>query len=296
MRVVLSPNPYRDRGLKTALKAREVLRGCGIDTVLCLPFDLDQGTKMDLPKDQDYREMQGELKCADLLLCFGGDGTILHAAKDALAHDIPVLGVNMGSVGFMAELEHGELDQLTRLAEGRYTVEHRMMLTGTAFHQSRRMLADIALNDIVISRNGRLRVVDFNVYVDGAFLSSYTADGIIISTPTGSTGYNLSVGGPIVAPEASLILLTAIAPHTLNSRPIVLPDFVEITIGTNHGTDIDGAEATFDGDTSVKLSSGDRIVITRSMREALMIKTKNTSFLEILREKMSREQQKGDTT
>ena len=152
------------------------------------------------------------------------------------------------------------------------------------------MLADIALNDIVITRNGRLRVVDFNVYVDGAFLSSFTADGIIISTPTGSTGYNLSVGGPIVAPEASLMLLTAIAPHTLNSRPIVLPDDVEIAIeiGTSHGTDIDGAEATFDGDTSVKLNAGDRVVIHRSSREALMIKTKNTSFLEILREKMSR--------
>ena len=157
-------------------------------------------------------------------------------------------------------------------------------------HQNRKMLADIALNDIVITRNGRLRVVDFNVYVDGAFLSAFTADGIIISTPTGSTGYNLSVGGPIVAPEASLMLLTAIAPHTLNARPIVLPDDVEIAIeiGTSHGTDIDGAEATFDGDTSVKLNAGDRVVIHRSNREALMIKTKNTSFLEILREKMSR--------
>lgn len=236
----------------------------------------------------DAQHVSDEVEC---VLVLGGDGTLLQAARDLVDRSIPLLGINMGTLGYLAEIDRKNIfPALDKLIGGEYTVEHRMMLTGTAFHQSRRMLADIALNDIVISRNGRLRVVDFNVYVDGAFLSSYTADGIIISTPTGSTGYNLSVGGPIVAPEASLILLTAIAPHTLNSRPIVLPDFVEITIeiGTNHGTDIDGAEATFDGDTSVKLSSGDRIVITRSMREALMIKTKNTSFLEILREKMSR--------
>lgn len=236
----------------------------------------------------DAQHVSDEVEC---VLVLGGDGTLLQAARDLVDRSIPLLGINMGTLGYLAEIDRKNIfPALDKLIGGEYTVEHRMMLTGTAFHQSRRMLADIALNDIVISRNGRLRVVDFNVYVDGAFLSSYTADGIIISTPTGSTGYNLSVGGPIVAPEASLILLTAIAPHTLNSRPIVLPDFVEITIeiGTNHGTDIDGAEATFDGDTSVKLSSGDRIVITRSMLEALMIKTKNTSFLEILREKMSR--------
>lgn len=236
----------------------------------------------------DAQHVSDEVEC---VLVLGGDGTLLQAARDLVDRSIPLLGINMGTLGYLAEIDRKNIfPALDKLIGGEYTVEHRMMLTGTAFHQSRRMLADIALNDIVISRNGRLRVVDFNVYVDGAFLSSYTADGIIISTPTGSTGYNLSVGGPIVAPEASLILLTAIAPHTLNSRPIVLPDFVEITIeiGTNHGTDIDGAEATFDGDTSVKLSSGDRIVITRSMREALMIKTKNTSFFEILREKMSR--------
>ena len=236
----------------------------------------------------DAQHVSDEVEC---VLVLGGDGTLLQAARDLVDRSIPLLGINMGTLGYLAEIDRKNIfPALDKLIGGEYTVEHRMMLTGTAFHQSRRMLADIALNDIVISRNGRLRVVDFNVYVDGAFLSSYTADGIIISTPTGSTGYNLSVGGPIVAPEASLILLTAIAPHTLNSRPIVLPDFVEITIeiGTNHGTDIDGEEAMFDGDTSVKLSSGDRIVITRSRREALMIKTKNTSFLEILREKMSR--------
>ena len=163
MKVVLSPNPYRDRGLKTALRAREVLNRCGIETALCLPFSLDQGTKPDLPKGQDYRDMQEELKTADLLLCFGGDGTILHAAKDALPYDIPVLGVNMGSVGFMAELEHGELELLTRLAEKKYTIEHRMLLD-VAVRRGREVLfRDLALNDAVVTKGAVARVIDLSV-------------------------------------------------------------------------------------------------------------------------------------
>ena len=227
----------------------------------------------------------------ECVLVLGGDGTLLQAARDLVDRELPLLGINMGTLGYLAEIEHKNIQPaLDLLIDGAFSVEQRMMIRGVAWHQERKMLSDIALNDIVITRNGRLRVVDFNVYVDGVFLTSYTADGIIISTPTGSTGYNLSVGGPIVAPQASLMLLTAIAPHTLNSRPIVLPDNVEvmIEIGSSHSTDVDGAEATFDGDTSVKLNSGDKIVISKAQQKAEMIKTKNTSFLEILREKMNK--------
>ena len=226
----------------------------------------------------------------ECVLVLGGDGTLLQAARDLVDRSLPLLGINMGTLGYLAEIDRKNIQPaLDLLIEGKYCVERRMMIRGVAYHQNKKLLGDIALNDIVISRNGRLRVVDFNVYVDGVFLSSYTADGIMISTPTGSTGYNLSVGGPIVAPQASLMLLTAIAPHTLNSRPIVLTDNVEIMIEINsrHSTDVDGAEATFDGDTSVKLNSGDKIVISKSECQALMVKTKNTSFLEILREKMN---------
>lgn len=226
----------------------------------------------------------------DCVLVLGGDGTLLQAARDLVDRCLPLAGINMGTLGYLAEIDRKNIQPaLDKLIAGQYLVEQRMMISGTAWHQDRQLLCDTALNDIVITRNGRLRVVDFNVYVDGVFLTSYCADGIIISTPTGSTGYNLSVGGPIVAPQASMMLLTAIAPHTLNSRPIVLPDDVEIIIeiGSSHATDVDGAEATFDGDTSVKLNSGDKIVISKAEQKARMIKTKNTSFLEILREKMN---------
>lgn len=238
-------------------------------------------------KYTDARRIPEDVEC---VLVLGGDGTLLQAARDLVDCGLPLLGINMGTLGYLAEIDQAGIQPaLELLMEDTFSIEKRMMLHGEAWHQNRRLLSDIALNDIVISRNGRLRVVDFNVYVDGVYLTSYTADGIIISTPTGSTGYNLSVGGPIVAPQASMMLLTAIAPHTLNSRPIVLPEGVEIMveIGSSHSTDVDGAEATFDGDTSVKLNSGDKIVITRSDRSVQMIKTRNTSFLEILREKMN---------
>lgn len=225
------------------------------------------------------------------VLVIGGDGTLLQAARDVVDRRLPLLGINMGTLGYLAEIECGSFQAaLDRLLAGDYQVEQRMMIYGEARRHGRKIFEDIALNDIVITRNGRLRIVDFNVSVDGEFLKSYSADGVIVSTPTGSTGYNLSAGGPIVAPQASLMLLTAIAPHTLSSRPIVLPEDAEVTIeiGSSHGTDIDGAEATFDGDTSVKLNSGDRITIGRSEQRTMLIRTRAASFLEILREKMNR--------
>lgn len=253
----------------------------------CYVQQREEGQNTGGYKYTDARQIPEGVEC---VLVLGGDGTLLQAARDLVERSIPLVGINMGTLGYLAEIDRQNIrPALDKLIDGKYLIEQRMMICGTAWHQERQMLSDIALNDIVITRNGRLRVVDFNVYVDGVFLTSYCADGIIISTPTGSTGYNLSVGGPIVAPQASLMLMTAIAPHTLNSRPIVLPENVEITIeiGSSHSTDVDGAEATFDGDTSVKLNSGDKIVISKAHQKARMIKTKNTSFLEILREKMN---------
>lgn len=278
-------NYQKDPELETAGFIRDYLESRGKK---CFISQKEEGANSASFKYTDSQKVPDDVEC---VLVLGGDGTLLQAARDLVDRDLPLIGINMGTLGYLAEIEHKNIRQaLDQLIAGEYLIEERMMIWGAAWHQGKKMLSDIALNDIVITRNGRLRVVDFNMYVDGVFLSSYTADGIIISTPTGSTGYNLSVGGPIVAPQASLMLLTAIAPHTLNSRPIVLPDNVEvmIEIGSSHMTDVDGAEATFDGDTSVKLNSGDKIVITKAQQKIKMIKTKNTSFLEILREKMNR--------
>ncbi|MCD8014346.1 MAG: NAD(+)/NADH kinase [Lachnospiraceae bacterium] len=236
----------------------------------------------------DAKRIPEEVEC---VLVLGGDGTLLHAARDLVGRQLPLLGVNMGTLGYLAEVERKTIPEvLDGLIADEYMIEERMMLSGAAWHQDRVLMNDIALNDIVITRNGKMRVVDFNIYVDGVFLYSYAADGIIVSTPTGSTGYSLSVGGPIVSPASSMLLLTAIAPHTMNARPIVLPPDVEVVveIGSGHEDNTDGAEAAFDGDTCVKLNAGDRIVVSRAGQRTRLIKTKNTSFLELLREKMNK--------
>lgn len=277
-------NYQKDPQLETAAYIKNYLESKGKTCYIQKPRD---GFLSGQYRYTDAQKIPNEVEG---VLVLGGDGTLLQAARDLVECRLPLLGINMGTLGYLAEIDRKSIrPALDQMISGEYSVEERMMLHGAAWHKNRKMLSDIALNDIVISRNGRMRVVDFNIYVDGVFLTSYSADGIIVSTPTGSTSYNLSVGGPIVAPQASLMLLTAIAPHTLNSRPIVLPDDVEIAIeiSPGHGADGDGAVANFDGDTSVRLNTGDCIKITKSECRVQMVKTKNTSFLEILRQKMN---------
>ena len=226
----------------------------------------------------------------DCVLVLGGDGTLLRAARDLIGTGLPLLGINLGTLGYLAEVEiHNANAALDRLIGGKCSIEKRMLLNGTIYRQGRCLISDIALNDIAVCRRGRLRVVDFNVFVDNTFLCSYRADGIILSTPTGSTGYSLSAGGPIVAPDASLLLLTAIAPHTLSSRSVILPDHVEVSVelaGSNEMNE-KGAEVIFDGDTAMNVGAGDMIRITRSEKYVNLIKINNRSFVEILRKKMN---------
>lgn len=227
----------------------------------------------------------------ECVLVLGGDGTLLKAARDLVERSLPFIGINFGTLGYLADAEFSDYKRvLDRLCTDDFSVEDRMMLKGDVFKQGRCVMTDIALNDIVIVRRGHLKVIDFSIYVDDSFLVSYRADGIILSTPTGSTGYSLSVGGPIVAPPASLMLLTPIAAHTLNSRTIILPDNVTVTIrltGSSERRGDECAEATFDGDTSLICGTGDSIRIRKSQKMTKMIRTDSKSFVEILRSKMN---------
>ena len=226
----------------------------------------------------------------ECVLVLGGDGTLLRAARDLIGSGLPLLGINLGTLGYLAEIEIQNAERaLDRLLRDEYYIEERMMLRGDVMRQGRTLLSDAALNDISIVRRGHLRVVDFNVYVDDVFLCAFRADGIILSTPTGSTGYSLSAGGPIVAPDASLILMTAIAPHALNTRPVVLPDRVCVTveIGGNPGVNPEGAEVIFDGDTSLHVGVSDKIRVALSGVKTRLIKIHHTSFVEMLRSKMN---------
>ena len=225
----------------------------------------------------------------DCVLVLGGDGTVLRAARDLVDRHLPLFGVNLGTLGYLAEVDQEHIEEaLDHLILDEYITEDHMMLRGVVDQKGREVLSDVALNDIVIARSGRIHVMDFKIYVNDRFLNDYSADGIIISTPTGSTGYNLSAGGPIVSPAASLILITPIAPHTLNARSVILPDDVrvKVVIGRRKESE-EEAEVSFDGDTTVELTCGDAVEIEKAQSTVQFVKVDQISFLETLRKKMS---------
>lgn len=235
----------------------------------------------------DVSQISDDMECVIVL---GGDGTLLQAARDVVDREIPLFGINLGTLGYLAEIEqHNIYPALDRLMSDRFTIERRMMLSGVILRNGQEIARDVALNDIVISREGPLRVVRFHNYVNDTFLNTYKADGIIISTPTGSTGYSLSAGGPIISPNASMLLMTPLAPHALNTRSIVFSpeDVITVEVGEGRDGSVDQGMAYFDGAASVPMVTGDKIRISKSKKDTRIIKINNISFLETLRNKMS---------
>lgn len=226
----------------------------------------------------------------ECIIVLGGDGTLLQAARDVVHREIPLIGINLGNLGFLAEVDKTTLyPALDQLIQDDYEVEKRMMLCGTVYRGNEIIGKDMALNDIVICREGPLRVVRFNNYVNNEYLNSYNADGIIISTPTGSTGYSLSCGGPIVSPSAAMTIMTPIAPHTLNTRSIIFPaeDVITVELGEGRRQNHENGLASFDGDTQIPMVTGDRIVIQKAVVSTKILKLNHLSFVEVLRQKMS---------
>lgn len=235
----------------------------------------------------DVSQIPDDMECVIVL---GGDGTLLQAARDVVDREIPLFGINLGTLGYLAEIEqHNIYPALDRLMSDRFTIERRMMLSGVVLRNGQEIAKDVALNDIVISREGPLRVVRFHNYVNDTFLNTYKADGIIISTPTGSTGYSLSAGGPIISPNASMLLMTPLAPHALNTRSIVFSpeDVITVEVGEGRDGSVEQGMASFDGAASVPMVTGDKIKISKSKKDTRIIKINNISFLETLRNKMS---------
>ena len=223
----------------------------------------------------------------ECILVIGGDGTLIRAARDTGDLGIPLIGVNLGKLGYLCELEENTISRaIDELFANHYTVEDRMMLGGYAIKGLHVTKEHTALNDIVIHRSGALQIVNLNVSVNGEYLCSFKADGIILATPTGSTGYNLSAGGPIVEPQARMILMTPI--NTLNSRSIVInpEDEVTIELGMRRSEKDEQVVVSFDGDYEVKLEVGDKIVVHQAKDSAKILKISKISFLEILRKKM----------
>ena len=240
----------------------------------------------------DNRRLRPEVDSCILVL--GGDGTLLQAARDTFETEIPLLGINLGTLGYLAEADMENVEQiLDRLLKDSCEREERMVLEGRICRKNADAQEtegqDFALNDIVISRCGSLQILTLRIFVNGQFLNSYSADGMIVATPTGSTGYNMSAGGPIVEPQARLLLLTPICPHTLNTRSIVLSPEDEVVIEIPQGRDncTQTVEASFDGSHKKTMRTGDRIEIKKASRTVGFLKVNSESFLSVLHKKMS---------
>ena len=282
-KVILTPNPSRDGGFKTVLTAQKILNDAGIETRMGLPFEVDKS--FTLPKDIRFSKLDRELNWADMVICFGGDGTILHMAKAATRHRIPILGVNIGTMGFIAELESTELAELARLAKGEYTVDSRMMLDVTVRRGNDLVFHDIALNDVAITKGAVARIVHLNVCCDNVQAMDFGGDGLLISTPTGSTAYSLSAGGPIVEPDARSILLTPICAHDIVSKCIVTSDKRTITV-TMAQNARRNAFLSGDGGRAFKMNMGDVASITCSRLETRLVRLKDRSFYDIINNKL----------
>lgn len=285
MKVILSSNPYRDRGLKSAQEAKRVLERENIETVMCLPFTPRKGEKVEIPQGVVVSTLEKELPTADLLVCFGGDGTILHAARDATMHNVPILGVNLGSVGFMAELEKTELSLLSLLGRGIHRTEERMMLDVRVVRSGKVISETLALNDAVVSNGSMARVAELDVYADEELITDFTGDGVIVATPTGSTAYSMSAGGPIVEPTSSCIIVTPVCAHQLSVRAMVLDASRKVTVQVPRNTR-KHLFLSVDGGKAVRLAGGDKVEITRSARTTTLIRLSERSFYQIMRQKL----------
>ena len=278
-RVILTPNPYRDKNFQTVRKAAEILKDAGIESRICLPFDVDRS--FELPKDLRFSRMERELDNADAIVCFGGDGTILHIAKTATRHNLPVLGVNIGTMGFMAELEASELSELARLADDSYSVDERMMLDATVYRDRDIVFHDICLNDVAITKGAIARVVHLGIKCDGVQAMECGGDGVVLATPTGSTAYSLSAGGPIVEPEANNILITPICAHDMGSRCMVASDKRVITVSMTKNSRRN-AFLSVDGGKAFKLNMGDVATVRKSELVTKLIRLKDRSFYDVV--------------
>jgi NAD+ kinase len=224
---------------------------------------------------------------SNLLVVIGGDGTLLRAIRMSAHQEIPILGVHMGYLGFLTEVTENEVcDALESVVRGDYIQEERIMFNATIVRDGSTISSQHVLNDVVINKSALARIIDIEVWTNSTFITCYRADGLIVSTPTGSTAYNLATGGPIVHPQVDAIILTPICPHVLSNRSIVLPDFQEVVIIVNSGKSSDDTYLTLDGQRGFPLKAGDKLVVKRGEYKAIMLRFPHRDYFEILRTKL----------
>ncbi|WP_369282254.1 NAD(+)/NADH kinase [Oscillibacter sp. GMB15532] len=282
-KIILCPNPSRDRDMSATKAALAILHECGFRTVVCSPFrDQREGTSF---ADLEVRPLTHELRSADLLITLGGDGTILHLAKLAALNKVPVLGINTGSLGFIAELELGELEMLRRLAVWDFETEGRMMLDVNVLRNGRSVYTNLGLNDAVIREGPISHVIHLRIESDGHHLADIAGDGVIIATPTGSTAYSLSAGGPVVEPEAEAMVVCPICTHNMRFSSYVLSPGHTLSIRTERN----GRKPVYlfvDESRGFSLHAEDEVQVRRSKYELKLVRLTEKSFCEIFARKM----------
>ncbi len=284
---VVIVNALKDRDLTQTKRLCSLIEAKGGSCKYLISVDVREGTQ----KIQAQSIPAG----TDCILVLGGDGTLIRAARDTVECGIPLIGMNLGTLGYLCELDIDNIsDAVAAIMKDEYMLEKRMMLSGKKRGVScqGKNGSFRALNDIVIHRTGALSLVSMAVYVNGEYLNTYKGDGMILSTPTGSTGYNMSAGGPIVDPKAQLMLLTPINSHTLASRSIVIDaqDVVVVRVESRRIQRDEVVEVSFDGDHGFWLRVGECIEVRRADESAKILKLSKISFLEILRKKMQANQ------
>lgn len=281
-KIILCPNPSRDREMVSTRTAMRILEEMGFETVVCSPF---RDQRPELFDGISVRPLTQELRSGDLLITFGGDGTILHLAKLAALNKLPVLGINMGSLGFIAELEASELEALYKLRDWNFETENRMMLDVTVTREGRQVYQNLGLNEAVIREGPISHVIHLSIFSDGRHLADVAGDGVIIATPTGSTAYSLSAGGPVVEPMAEAMVVCPICSHNLH--------FSSYVLSTDHVLSIEsvrnGRKPVYlcvDESRAFTLRPGDVVTVRKSKYTTRLVRLSEKSFCEIFAKKM----------
>ena len=245
---------------------------------------LDTGTAAIINETSSYEKREISQQ-ADLLIVLGGDGTLLSVARAAHPHNIPILAVNLGSLGFLAEISIDELyPTLENILAGKFEIENRMLLNACIWRNGEKVEDHNVLNDVVINKGAVARVINLQVLVNGQYMTSYRADGLIIATPTGSTAYSLSAGGPIIHPSMHTLVLSPICPFTLTNRSILIPD--QSIIQVKLAAEYDDVRVTLDGQEGYDMRAGDILEIKKTKTSLQLIRGPNKNYYQILRDKL----------
>ena len=281
-KIIIYPNAERDDGFDVARKVSDILRKRNRETALC-PMIGDYNAAGVSGAGLGMRALEDELPFAEMIITIGGDGTMLHAARTASVFGIPILGINTGAKGFMAELEAEDIGLIDYVADGIYETEDRMMIDAAVLRNGKEVYRDFALNDIVV--RGDNKVIDLTLYGDNQKITQFSGDGAVVATPTGSTAYSMAAGGPIVEPLARNIIVTPICAHVLEARSLVLVSDRRVTVEIGYKKN-NPAYLSADGGKHTDLQCGDIVNVQKSKIITQFIRITDRSFYQRVSEKL----------